>query len=124
MSKSIYSPINNWKAVCKKIGHDPKVLPDVSNLDKDDQKDTTAFFMAKKIAKAINMIDEENGNKNTPVYAPYFYKDPFSFRITDYGIWIGGSVVLSARLLFRTRAGAEHAGKTFLKIYKDLINGK
>lgn len=120
----MYTEVNSWVKVCKKNGEDPKTLPEVSHLLEEDRKDAIAYFKAKKIAKAYNKVDEENGDKSTPWYLPYFNKSGggFSFWLSDFGYWYADSVTsAAARLLFRTRAASDSAAKSHVKVYKDLV---
>lgn len=118
----MYSSISTWNKLCKKLGVDPKVLPSTEGMSKEDAEFTVGAYQAKKIADAFNMIDTENGVTNDPYYIPYFYRDGkggFSFYFTLDVDW-STLARSAARLWFKTRTGAEFAGKIYLKIYKKL----
>lgn len=116
----MYDSVNTWNKVCKKLGHDPKVLPDVSKLPESVAIFTLNSFKAKMIAEAFNKVDKENGEKGKPCYMPYFYRvsgGGFSFR---YVCWYAdvASRYAAAGLCFVTRNGAKEAAKLYVKIYE------
>lgn len=118
----MFKKIKTWNDVCKTLGIDAKAIPGVSTLSEADGKLTIAFYMAAKIADAINYKDEKKENYG---YAPYFVKKNkggLSFLGSGSGAaWAYSGAAAAARLCFNTRAGAEHAGKIFIKVYTDLI---
>jgi hypothetical protein len=118
----MYSSINTWPRICKKVGVDPKLLPGTEGIGKKYADFTVGAYQAKLIADAVNKIDEENGNTDEPCYMPYFYRDGkggFSFHCTNHVYWYAHSRA-AAGLWFKSRAGAKFAGEVFLKIYKKL----
>ena len=120
--------IKTFEGACKVLGHDPvKVLPKVTGFPKAHQKALLATAKLVIINEALNFQD--NGKKkwvpdwdNTSEgkYYPWFWMDSPGFRL--YGVnYTDSTTTVGARLVYRTRALAEYAGKQFASVYKDLM---
>jgi hypothetical protein len=59
-------------------------------------------------------------NTSEGKYYPWFWMDKPGFRLGACGYVLSGAGV-GARLVYRTRALAEHAAKQFKTLYRDMI---
>lgn len=62
-----YKKITSYEIACEVNKQDPKQLPDVSNLPKDEADDVINSLMLKRIVKALN-TDQETGKVWKPDY--------------------------------------------------------
>lgn len=117
-------PIKTFKQACTKLKLDPaKAVPDVSKMPKHLQKSLLAAAMLFIIAEALNDGWKPNWNDNNEYkYYPWFWMNKPGFRF--YGSLCDISDTYStggSRLCFKTRELSDYAGKTFIKLYKDLM---
>lgn len=124
------SKIKTKNDAFKYLGEDPKLLPDVSKLLKEDRKDVLNNFILKKVVKAINK--EFNGGKVwTPnffdgslKYRPWFWvksdaKRPGGFCLSYLGCVNADSLTyVGSRLLFISEEALKHAVKHFPELYE------
>lgn len=117
-AKSIMDVIKSWEDVCELNDTDPvKCLPFPSPSDKH-QEAVNGFFKMTIIADALNegwVPDWDNSNEYK--YSPWFKHSGGGFSYFDCDFGLATSYV-GARLVFKSSALAEYAGKQFLDIYK------
>jgi hypothetical protein len=121
--------IESFEQACKKLGHDPEsILPDVSKFPEKHQKAITAHAKMIIIAEAENDGHQFDWNDwSERKWFPWFDlevtdENPSGFRfIAAYYDRTSTYTTGGSRLCFRTQAAAEHAGKKFLDLYKDMM---
>lgn len=119
--------ITSFEQACQIRGYDPeKCLPDVSMYP---EKHQTAVIAAAKLF-IINEAVNEGHEFDWSDYDEYKWYPWFDMEVTEEnpsGFRFDGAccdLVLSdvgSRLCYRTKAAAEHAGRTFIDIYRELM---
>ena len=123
MAKKTKLP-TTFEEVCEIKGYDSvKVLPDVSSMPEKFGKHLLAVSKLFIIADCLNEGWEPDwNNSNEYKYWPWFWMDEPGFRFHDSDYYVSSaSATGGSRLCYRTRALSDHAGTTFLSIYKDLL---
>lgn len=118
----MYEQLESWEGVCEKLGHDPKILPDVSMLPEKSASFTLNSFKAKMIADAYNQVDLENGINGNDYYRPWFYRKlggGFSFVYVNW-VTYGDLRHAAAGLCFLSENGAESAANSHINVYEAL----
>ena len=121
-TKKEVKQISSFEEACQQLGLDPeKSIPDMSAAQPKHHAALIATTKMYIIAEALNggwIPDWSDYNENK--YFPYFEMAGFRFdgsHFDDtYAFSTGGS-----RLVYRTRALADYAGKTFESLYKDMM---
>ena len=114
--------IKTFEQACKKLKLDPKTaIPDMSAAQPKHHAALIATAKMHIIAEALNDGWIPNwSDYNEYKYFPYFEMAGFRFFASYH--WdadaysTGGS-----RLCYRTRALSDYAGKTFVKLYEDMM---
>lgn len=128
-----YTEITSMELVHSKLGlsADQK-LPDVSEMDPAEAKDTTNSIMMKRMVKALNMDDdgtvwEPDYTDGSSKFYPWFDVDAskdkpggFGFSYSYYGRWTADTSV-GSRLCFKDLARLEHAKKYFEQLYVETL---
>jgi hypothetical protein len=120
------SKIKTFEAACKVKGLDAKkILPDVSTFPEEHQKALIAHAKLILIAEVLNDGWKPNWEDDDEYkYYPWFYMDKtrYSSGFSFAGVlYVYSSSLVGSRLCFKSRDIAEYAGKTFVKLYKDLF---
>lgn len=120
-----WKKIESFKGACKATKRDPKVLPDVSMLDKQFQKRIIADYKIMVFAEAINEGWKPDYNTHNDKYTAWFRvkadeKRPSGFGFSDalYAYWSTLTGV-GSRLCFETSEKAMHAAKFLEKEFID-----
>jgi hypothetical protein len=121
--------VTSFEEACEKLGYDAKaILPDVSMFPEEHRAAITSYAKMIIISEAINEKHRFDWNDSDEYkWFPWFDMEVddnnrsgfrFDGALCDYASTdsTGGS-----RLCFRTRAAAEHAGKTFIDYYRDMM---
>lgn len=118
MAKTVL--IKTYAEACKKLKRKASDLPDVSMLQKDEQKAIIAHYKLTVICKALNLNcePEADGWK----YYPYFYKNKpgVGFSCADYYDDLTCTTV-GSRLSYNSSELAIYAGKQFIELYKEYM---
>lgn len=116
------SKIKTFQDACKALKIDSKTLPVVTGLDRSDAKAVLAQYKLAIIARALNDGWKPNWkNHDEWKYYPWFEMDGKSgFRFDDV-FYLYSTSNVGSLLCFRSRELAQYAGKTFIKLYKDLM---
>lgn len=120
--------ILSFEEACAARGYDPALLlPDVSALPEWLQKLVIAKIRLVIIAEAMNEGKQFDwSDYNQRKWFPYFDMDDedddsgFGFSSTDYGYWTTFTIV-GARLVFFTQEDAEHFGRHFIELHRDVL---
>ena len=123
-----YRTIKTYEHACGKIGIDPIILPDVSQLDPGMGKTLIAIYKLMVIFKAINDGWEPNWNNSSEYkYFPWFSINSDSARPSGFGFsftFCGGWFSLTncgSRLCTNSRDKALYIANTFEAEYIDFI---
>lgn len=121
--------IKSFEDACKLLKRNPKSLPVVSKLPKDEGEYITATYKLSVIAKALN-LDQQTGEEWKPNWTdwnqykhyPWFEVvkkkgsgSGFAFDLTDD--W-DTATCAGSRLCFKNRETAAYAGQKFIKLYE------
>jgi hypothetical protein len=119
--------VTSFEEACQLRGYDPeKCLPEVSMYPAQHQ---TALIAAAKMFVINEAINEGHqfdwNNFDEKKWFPWFDMEltednpsGFRFYVAYCGIDLSH---VGSRLSYRTRAAAEHAGKTFVDIYREMM---
>lgn len=122
--------IETFEQACQQLDLDPvKSLPDVSMCPKKHAQATVAFFKLFIIAEATNQGWKPDWNNSSEYkWYPWFdlEKDedanPSGFRFGgSYCGDTGTGTPGGSRLCFKSRADAEHVGKNFIDLYREIM---
>ena len=120
--KTITQKITSYESACKDLKVNPKNLPIVNKLPKEEQKRIIAHYKLTVIIKALNEGWFPNWkDKNEWKYYPYFIFEGNAFlyyycyarSLFNFG--------LGSPLYYKSSNLAEYAGKKFKKLYNDYM---
>jgi hypothetical protein len=121
-----YTDIKTFEAACKVEKLNPKkIIPDFKLYPAKDRKAMIAHAKLVIIARVLNKL-ANNGKQWKPnwnngqwdKYYPWFDMGSSGFRCLGCDGWTSDSDV-GSRLCFISREVGEHAGKQFIKLYKE-----
>ena len=115
--------LQSFEDACKLDGVKPSDILPYSNPNSDFQENINAYTKLIQITKvACQGWNSDWNNSNEYKYYPYFTmgRSGFGFYGTYCG-WTGTAAGLGSRLVFSSRKEAEYAGKTFIKLYNDIL---
>jgi hypothetical protein len=114
--------ITTYEGACQKLGI-PDGIPDVSTFPIKHQASLIAVAKLIIISEALNDGWEPDWNDDEEYkYYPWFYMDKPGFRFgASDCVWSLSGTAGGSRLCFRTRAISDHAGKTFVDLYRDMM---
>lgn len=113
--------IKTFEEACEVLGMS-SVIPDFDFLIGRSKKQHIALYKLTIITIALNdgwvpNWDDENEYKYFPLFN---HISGLSFSGVNF-TWTGSSSVVDANVCFKTSELAQHAGKTFIQLFKDLL---
>ena len=118
--------IKTFEDACKKLGIDPKHLPDVSMFPEIHQKAIIAHYKLVIIAQAINDGWQPDwSNRSQYKYFPWFFVEADSENKAGSGlsfdVYVNGYAdsFVGSRLSFETSEQAKYAGEQFKELYAE-----
>lgn len=129
----MFKKVTSYLTACKVLKRNPKNVPIVKHLPKDEQASTIAHFELMIIAEAINYLANggkkwiaDYSNYDQEKWVPRFYMDSnkksvsgFSFGYADYGnVSSWSNTIVGGRLSYLSSDAATWAGIKFLKKYR------